>query len=112
MWIPTKLATLLGLNVETQKQLQIDLSVVRAERDLLKVQLAVTQNTLEWIRTRVNSLEYERAALLDKAYGIKTPVPELANTSKMHPGMIERDFSFDHIDEDVAKKLGIEGLIS
>ncbi len=112
MWIPTKLSNLLGLNVETVKQLQIDLAAIRAERDLLKIQLAVTQNTLEWIRTRVNSLEYERAALLDKAYGVKTPVPELAHQAKMHPGMIERDFSFDHIDETTAKKLGIEGLIS
>src|SRR5579859_8012179 len=67
-------------NREVILQLTADLRSAAAERDILAVQLKVSQNHFDWLSQRVNVLEVERAQLIEKAYGIKIPVPEIIRT--------------------------------
>lgn len=105
MWIPKKLVDWFGVNAELVRTMQADLAVATSERDNYRTQLAVTQNTLDWLRTRVNALELERAGLIEKAYNIKLPAPEIVRTSQIAPDM--REFTFDDERETIAEKLGL-----
>lgn len=98
MWLSSKLEKLLNLNTQVTKNIWADLQVVRAERDLLKTQLAVAQSNFEWVRLRVNQLEYERAGLMEKAYDIKLPAPEIVRTqSNIDPGTFNISNLFDNL---------------
>lgn len=82
MWLSDKLRSLLELNVEEVKRLREELAAVRAERDVYKIEAKIAQNNFEWTRTRVNSLEYERSALLQKAFNVNIPAPNIVRTIK------------------------------
>lgn len=119
MWIPSRVLdwfeslkeasdSAISVNIALVNDLRQELTAVKTERDALKLQAAVNQNNFEWIRTRVNALEMERAQLIQKAYGINLPVPEVVRTPR--PGQGPEDtgnqFSFDDLGEDMARKLG------
>lgn len=104
MWVPSKIIEWFGLNAEIVRDMQAELAVARAERDALRVQLGVAQNSFEWIRVRVNQLEAERNGLLEKAYGIKLPAPEILRTSNID--MNQQHLSFEDVGNEWAKKLG------
>lgn len=96
-------------NAEVAKQalsnLSEELAAVRADRDALKLQLSTAQNHFDWLRVRVNVLEVERAQLVEKAYGIRVPVPEVVRTPVVGP-----DFNsdiFSDIGDTVAKQFGL-----
>lgn len=90
MWLSEKLNGLLELNVNEVKRLREDLAAVRAERDALKLQANIAQNNFEWARTRMNSLEMEKAALLSKAFNVHVPVPEIVRTERdLKPGSFQ-----------------------
>jgi hypothetical protein len=82
MWLSEKLRGLLELNVEEVKTLRQELAVVRAERDMLKTQAAVAQANFDWCRLRVNTLEYEKSALMAKAFNVHIPAPEIVRTQR------------------------------
>ena len=105
MWIPSKVFDLFRISKESVEDLREDLAAVRAERDLLRVQLATSQNHFDWLRTRINVLEAERAQLIEKAYGIKVPVPEIVRTPTS-PMELNSDIFTDMGDEN-AKALGL-----
>lgn len=111
MWLPSKIYDLLQLSKDNADALRTELAVCRAERDLLRSQLAVANSQFDWLRLIVNQLEIERASLLEKSSGIKTPIPEIqATPRKPFPKIGE--LAFQHIDEETAKTLGIEHLLS
>ena len=85
--------------------LREELSAVRAERDSLKLQNSISQNHFDWLRVRTNQLEVERAQLLEKAYGIKTPVPEIVRTS-VAP-IVFNSALFEDVGEKTARELGL-----
>lgn len=105
MWLPTKAFDLFRISHTTVTALREDLATIRVERDGLKSQLATTQANLEWIRVRVNALELERAQLLDKAYGIKVPVPEVVHR-QISPLTLSSAI-FEDMGETTAKELGL-----
>jgi len=84
--------------------LREELAATRAELGTTKVQLGVAQNQFSWLATRVNALETERAQLIEKAYGIKTAVPEITRKPVIDP---LTTFTFEDVGEDVAKQLGL-----
>jgi len=98
-----------AVSVEAINNLREELSAVRSERDALKLQLAVSQNHFDWLRLRVNMLETERAQLIQKAYGIQLPVPEVIRTPLpgQGPDESQKQFSFDDVGEELARKLGL-----
>lgn len=105
MWVPTKTFELFHISKDTVNSLREDLAAVRAERDGLKSQLATTQANFEWVRIRVNALELERAQLLEKAYGVKVPVPEIVRS---HGTPLALPSSlFEDMGDTTAKELGL-----
>lgn len=116
MWVPSKVVEWFtsmkavaevnaAVSVEAINHYREEVSALRAERDTLRGQLAITQTNFDWLRMRVNTLEVEKAGLIEKAYGIKIPAPELIRTPAKDPTI--EDFSFDDMGEDLAKKLGL-----
>lgn len=105
MWLSSKIFSILEVSKDSVDALREELAVVRAERDILKVQLVSAENRFDWLRLRVNTLEVERAQLLEKAYGIKTIIPELIR-APVHPTEFNSAL-FEDVGEDTAKQLGL-----
>ena len=79
MWVPKRLADLFSLNRDFFDSVRTELATVRAERDILKNELASSKIVSDWLRMRVNQLEAERVKLIEKAYpGLNLPAPEIA----------------------------------
>lgn len=105
MWVPKEVADWFKISKDSVDALREELAACKAERDSLKLNLSIAQNNLEWIRKQINGLQYERTQLLEKAYGIVVPVPEIARVNKAPA--VKDEFSFDDIGDDLAKKLGL-----
>lgn len=105
MWVPSAVVDWFHISKQAVDSLREDLAAIRAERDMLKVQLATSQNHFDWLRIRINALETERAQLIEKAYGIKVPIPELVRPPTS-PLDLNADL-FSDIGEDAAKSLGM-----
>ena len=98
MWLSEKLTSLLELNVDQTKELRVENAVLKAENELLKRNLAIAQTNFDWVRVRVNQLEYERVGLLERAYQIKLPAPEIVRTSRdLSPGSFQLESLFDSL---------------
>ena len=104
MWVPSQVVDWFHISRDAVEALREDNSALRAERDSLKSQLLATQTNFNWLTTRINALEVERAQLIEKAYGIKIPVPEIVRTPSQHE--LVNPFSFEDMGDDMAKKLG------
>lgn len=109
MWISDKIFDLFEVAKENVAALREELAAVKAERDALKIQSLTDRTNNDWLRTRINALEMERAGLLEKAYQIRLPsVPQIARASAITESMADPpEFSFDHIEPELAKKLGL-----
>ncbi len=118
MWIPRQVVewftsmrdvaeTNAMVSIEAINQYREQLAAVTADRDALKLHTATVQNTAEWLRIRVNALEVERAQLIEKAYGIKLPAPELVRPAPPASAFDSRNLSFDDLGDTVAKELGL-----
>lgn len=81
-------------------------AVAKAETVLLKQQLTKADIQLDFLRMKVNQLEAHNAALMEKAYHIQVPVPEIARKSNQSPDSINFDF-FNDVGEEEARKLGL-----
>lgn len=108
MWLSPKIFSILEVAKESVDSLRQELAATRAERDQLKASLSIAQNNLEWIRKQINMLQFERTALLQKAYGIAVPTPEIVQTFAPQTRDIQQDASiFDDIGDEVARKMGL-----
>lgn len=105
MWVSSKFSNWFQVSKDAVDELKQELASVKAERDLLKTQLLVTQNNFEWVRNQINTLQFEKTALIERAYNIKLPAPEI--TRQPTRDEIAKDFSFDDIGDDLAKKFGL-----
>lgn len=107
MWLSSKIFDLFQISKDSVALLREDLVEVRTELDANKAELIRSQILCDWLRMQVNTLQFERTALLEKAYGIRVPAPELVRTPVMGEGTKQDEFSFDDIGNDLAKKLGL-----
>ena len=108
MWVSKSIFDWFGVTRDTVDQLRAELVGVRAERDQLRIQAAVNQTHFDWLRSKVNQLEMERAGLIEKAYNIKLPaVPELFRTPARPIDPSDLAVGFDDIGDDVARVLGL-----
>ena len=99
MWIPSKIVDLLGL-------VKDDIATLRAENALLRSQVVVAQTNFDWARHRLNTLEYENKALMEVAYGVKVPSPEIVRAAKVDPSFDPKNFSFEDVGDEKAKDFG------
>jgi hypothetical protein len=107
MWLSKSLVSLVEISKDTVNSLRIELAAVSAERRLLTEQLHKAEITSDWLRMKVNQLEYERAALMEKAYNIHIPTPEIARQPTIDPTFDPKNFSFEDVGEVAAKTLGL-----
>lgn len=107
MFVSDKAFELFQISKDTVDALRTDLATIRAELLLTKDQLSKSQITSDWLRMKVNQLEYQNAALLEKAYNVKLPVPEIARRQVPDPATDEKNFSFDDLGDEVARKFGM-----
>lgn len=107
MWMPSLVIKWFDGIIRDADANRAELSALRAERDLLKHQLAVSQNQFDWLRMQVNTLQIERTALLEKAYNIKVPAPEIVRQPVIGEENKLDEFTFDDMGEQLAKKFGL-----
>ena len=107
MFVSDKVIGIFQIAKDTVDALREDLAVVRAERDLFKQELQKAQIQFDWIRVKVNGLEAENKALIQKAYNINLPVPEIIRAPKLDPTYDPHNFSFEDLGEDTARTLGM-----
>lgn len=69
------------------------------------------QTTMDWMRTRLNQLEHERAQLIYQYMGVKIAVPVIAPTPAVQPetvaDMVNDMPSFNDVGDEEAAKQGI-----
>lgn len=107
MWLPNKAFDLFRISHDTTTTLREELSAIKVERDSLSKQLTTSQVMNDWLRMRCNGLEMERTALLEKAYNIRIPTPELTRVPVMGETTAQQDFSFEDVGDVLAKKWGM-----
>lgn len=109
MFVSDKVVSLFQIAKDTVDTLRQDLATVRAERDSLKQQLLVAQTNFDWLRVRMNQVEFENKALMERAYGIKVPVPEITRVLPQipaDPAYDAKSFSLDDMGDEMARKMG------
>lgn len=89
------------------QDLREELVAVRTERDSMRMELQSARVNIDWFRMRFNQLEAENKALVERAYDIKLPVPELQRVSTRTPENSIANFSFDDMGDDMARRLGL-----
>lgn len=118
MWVPAKVIDWFSsmrqvaevnaaVSVEAINHYREEVAALRGERDILKSQVTVMTIQSDWLRMQVNQLQLERAALLEKAYDIRVPAPQIARTPTIGQAPNVNEFSFEDMGDDLAKKLGL-----
>lgn len=112
MWLPKHVYDLFQVSKESADALRTELATVRAERDALKLSEATAQSHFSWLTLRVNALEAERAQLIQKAFGIHIPVPEIVRTTSNQRAGNSNVFEltsalFEDLGDAAAKELGL-----
>jgi hypothetical protein len=106
MWVPAKVLDWFQISKTSMDDLRTALAAVTAERDALKTQAISERANADWLRIRVNSLEMENKALMEKAFSIKLPVPEVVRAPNKPIDPQTEASPFEDIGEDLARALG------
>ena len=98
MWLPEKFISIFQISRDTVDALRVEVATLRNENDLLKSQLTHARVMSEWLRTRCNQMEFERVGLMEKAYSIKLPAPEIVRTERdLSPGTFQLSSLFESL---------------
>lgn len=103
MWVPKEVADWFKISKDSVDALREELAAVRAERDSLNTGLASLQNSFDWLRMQWNQMQAENKALLERAYGVRVPVPELVNRTEQSFNLQDL---FNDVGDDEARQLG------
>lgn len=107
MWVPKAVLDWFHISKDSVDALREELASIRTERDMLFKELTKSQIMGDWMRMKVNQLEFEKTALMEKAYGIKIPAPEIARQPTPDPTFDPKNFSFEDVGESLARTLGL-----
>lgn len=107
MWISDRLLDFFKISQTSFNDLREELAALKAERDVLTHQLTVAQTNFDWLRVKVNQLELEKTALMEKAYNIKLPVPEILRAPQIDPTFDPKHFDFNDMGDKLAKQYGL-----
>jgi len=102
MWVPKSFVSLFTSTHE-------DLAKLKAERDLFRDELTKSNLLNDWFRMQINTLQMERTTLLEKAYNIRVPTPQISKAPTLgeFAGPSLENLDFEDIGDAVAKKLGL-----
>jgi len=107
MWITDKALDWFKISQDSFTALREEAAMLRTERDFLQRENTSLKLNMDWLRMQVNTLQMERAALMEKAYDIKLPAPELVRAPVLNQEHKFDEFSFDDIGDAAAKMLGL-----
>ena len=119
MWVPSvaisyfdRLVKAVEDNAESmQNTIQVlreELAKAHAENHMLRDDLKSTRVTGDWLRMKVNQLEMQNTALMEKAYQIKLPVaPEIVRVPRPQDTRPFENFSFEDSGDAAAAVLGL-----
>jgi hypothetical protein len=99
MWFPGKASDILKIALESVNELRTSNAALAAELAATKSELASAKINADWLRIKVNDLEAMNKALLERAYSIKLPVPEIVQKPSNLPEIFSQAM-FEHISED------------
>jgi len=105
MWVPKSVVSWFNISLDTVNTLREENAALKAENDSIGKELQSTKINLDWLRVQFNQLQLERTALLEKAYNIKVPTPELVARAKV-PSTFE-DFSYEDMGDKMASLVGL-----
>lgn len=108
MWISREVFNFLSQRNLDLQDVREELASRNSEVRELTQALATAKANFNWLATRVNQLEVERAQLLEKATGVKTLVPEISRSipPQSLASMIDTGV-FDDMGDSKAKELGL-----
>lgn len=107
MFVPKLVLEYFGVNAELVRNLQSDLAVARAERDVYKTENIGLKVGADWLRVKCNDLELQNKALLQKAYNISVPVPEIVRQATITNELPNNFSPFEDMGDAMAAKLGL-----
>ena len=107
MWVSDRLFGFFQISQDAFLDLKERNAKLEAELASTKAQLATVNSHFRWLTTRVNSLEFERAALLKTAFNVNVPAPEIAKEPYIDPAFSPKEFSFFDMGDELAKKQGL-----
>lgn len=108
MFISTRFLDLFKVTQSVVDTMREELATTKIERDLLKTELITARISSDWMRAQINTLQMERATLMEKIYGVRVPVPQLVRTSVLDPQLPKiEDTSFDDMGDEMAKRFGL-----
>lgn len=108
MWISKTVFDFLTQRTQDLQDVREELVQRTTEVRELTEALATAKSNFNWLTTRVNQLEVERALLLEKATGVKTTVPEISRP--VGPQSIDQLLNsdlFNDMGDDKARTLGL-----
>ena len=79
MWISNRILDFFKISQESFAGLREEVAALKAENTALRSELTAIRINSDWLRLGWNNLQAENKALLDRMYGVKTPVPELVS---------------------------------
>jgi hypothetical protein len=104
IFVPKALIDLFTVNRDTADALRVRAASLEEINKSLERELASLKVQNDWLRIQFNQLQFERAALIEKVYGLKIPAPEL---TKPDPKPHIEDFSFDDVGDAKAREMGL-----
>lgn len=85
--------------------------MLQQENEHLKSEIASARIMTDWLKLKVNDLEAANKALMEKAYGVKLPVPVIERAAPAAPNPYKIPLAlFEHIDDDTIKAVGAENI--
>lgn len=102
MLIPSKVLDLFKFNLDEQQSVREKLAIAEARVADLERSLQHSRTSFDWLRLRVNDLENQNKTLLEKAYNIRVPAPQIDRSTA--PPIDLREFGFVDVGDALATK--------
>lgn len=106
--LKTVAETQAAISLEAITITQKENAALTAENRNLTEQVIRLNVTQDWFRMKINQLEAERALLLEKAYGIHVPVPEIAKLENRIKDGFDLHALFEDVGDKRASELGYQ----
>lgn len=105
MWLSSKFVELVQVSKDNADSMRTELAKVTLERDLAKSELLTLRANFQWATVQINDLQNQNKALMERAYNIRVPVPEIVRPPANFPKFDSN--LFNDMGDDMAKEQGM-----
>lgn len=107
MFISARFLDLIQVSKDNADDQRATIAKLTAERDAAKQELLTLRANFQWATTQINDLQYQNKALLEKAYNIRVPVPEIVRPASTMPNNFNINDLFEDMGDEQAKREGM-----